>query len=64
MKFGVNTFIWSATFDPSHFGLLPIIKEAGFDGVEVPLFRPAEFAASNIRKAAEAYGLECNVCTI
>jgi D-psicose/D-tagatose/L-ribulose 3-epimerase len=64
MKFGVNTFIWSATFDPSHFALLPRIKEAGFDGVEVPLFRPAEFAASNIRKAAEAYGLECNVCTV
>jgi D-psicose/D-tagatose/L-ribulose 3-epimerase len=64
MKFGVNTLIWSATFDPSHFGLLPSIKEAGFDGVEVPLFRPAEFAASSIRKAAESYGLECNVCTV
>jgi len=32
MKFGVNTFIWSATFEPSHFELLPIIKQAGFDG--------------------------------
>ena len=36
MKFGVNTFIWSGTFDQSNFGLLPIIKEAGFDGVEIP----------------------------
>ena len=63
MKFGVNTFIWSATFGPSNFGLLPAIKEAGFDGVEVPLFRPAEFAPSQIRKATEAEGLECNACT-
>jgi D-psicose/D-tagatose/L-ribulose 3-epimerase len=64
MKYGVNTLIWSATFEPSHFDLLPIIKEAGFDGIEVPLLRPAEFAASHIRKAAEAYGLECNVCSV
>jgi D-psicose/D-tagatose/L-ribulose 3-epimerase len=64
MKFGINTFLWSASFGPSEFGLLPIIKQAGFDGVEVPLFRPAEFAASSIRKANEAHGLECNACTV
>jgi D-psicose/D-tagatose/L-ribulose 3-epimerase len=64
MKFGVNTFIWSATFGPSEFHLLPLIKEAGFDGIEVPLLRPADFAANSIRKAAEAHGLECNVCTV
>jgi D-psicose/D-tagatose/L-ribulose 3-epimerase len=64
MKFGVNTFIWSGTFDQSNFGLLPIIKEAGFDGVEVPLFRPQDFQASSIRKAVESHGLECNACTV
>jgi D-psicose/D-tagatose/L-ribulose 3-epimerase len=64
MKFGVNTFIWSASFDRSNFQMLPSIKEAGFDGVEVPLLRPAEFAASDIRKGTEANGLECNVCTV
>jgi D-psicose/D-tagatose/L-ribulose 3-epimerase len=64
MKFGVNTFIWSGTFDQSNFGLLPIIKEAGFDGVEIPLFRPKDFQASSIRKAVEAHDLECNACTV
>ena len=34
MKFGVNTFIWSAEFNQSNFPLLPVIKQAGFDGVE------------------------------
>jgi len=64
MKFGVNTFIWSAEFNQSNFPLLPVIKMAGFDGVEVPLFRPKEFDSAGIRKATEANGLECNVCTV
>jgi D-psicose/D-tagatose/L-ribulose 3-epimerase len=64
MKFGVNTFIWSATFDPSHFGLLPTIKEAGFDGVEIPLLRPKDLQAGSIRKAVEANDLGCNCCTV
>ncbi len=64
MKFGVNTFIWSGTFDPSHFGLLPPIKEAGFDGVEIPLLRPKDLQAASIRKAIEANDLGCNCCTV
>jgi D-psicose/D-tagatose/L-ribulose 3-epimerase len=64
MKFGVNTFIWSGTFDRSNFGLLPVIKEAGFDGVEIPLLRPQDLQASSIRQATEAHGLECNACTV
>src|ERR1700733_2539998 len=64
MKFGVNTFIWSGTFDSSNFGLLPLIKEAGFDGVEVPPLRPEAFASSSIRQAPEAHGLASNSCTV
>lgn len=64
MKYGVNTFIWTASFDRSNFDLLPLAKEHGFDGVEVPLFRPAEFAAADIRKGLEANGLEATICSI
>lgn len=64
MKFGVNTFIWTAGFDKSNLPLLPVIKEHGFDGVEVPLFRPAEFAAADIRRGLEQNGLECTVCSV
>jgi D-psicose/D-tagatose/L-ribulose 3-epimerase len=64
MKFGVNTFIWTPSFDKSSLPLLPMIKEHGFDGVEVPLFRPAEFAAADIRKGLQQNGLECTVCSI
>src|SRR5258708_5861359 len=64
MKFGVNTFIWSAEYNRTVAALLPLIKERGFDGVEVPLFRPAEFPAADIRRATEANGLECTVCSV
>lgn len=58
MKFGVNTYIWSADFTPAHLDLLPRLKAGGFDGVEIPIFRPAQFEAAAIRRGAEAVGLE------
>jgi len=41
MKFGINTLLWGATFGAADFHHLPRIKEAGFDGVEIPIFDPA-----------------------
>ena len=64
MKFGVNTFIWTAHFDRSSLPLLAAIKAAGFDGVEAPLFEPAQFASADIRRALADNGLECTVCSI
>jgi D-psicose/D-tagatose/L-ribulose 3-epimerase len=64
MKLGVNTFIWSANFDETTLALLPEIKQHGFDGVEVPLFRPAEFPAEMIRRGADEVALERTVCSV
>jgi D-psicose/D-tagatose/L-ribulose 3-epimerase len=64
MKLGVNMFIWTAEFTPAHVDLLPRIKEHGFDGVEIPLFDPAGFPATEIRAGLSAHGLECTVCSI
>jgi D-psicose/D-tagatose/L-ribulose 3-epimerase len=64
MKFGVNTFIWTANFDRSHLPLLPQLKAGGFDGVEVPLFRPVEFATADIAKGLAENGLECTICSV
>jgi len=63
VKYGINTYIWTAEFGPAHFHLLPEIKAHGFDGIEVALFRPAEFAAAAIRRAADAAGLERTVAS-
>jgi D-psicose/D-tagatose/L-ribulose 3-epimerase len=64
MKLGVNTFIWSAEFGRAQLALLPRIKEHGFNGVEIPMFDPAGFAAADIRHALAANDLECTVCSI
>jgi D-psicose/D-tagatose/L-ribulose 3-epimerase len=64
MKFGVNTFIWTATFDRSHFALLPGIKQAGFDGVELPLINPSQVDAAGIRRALAENQLECTFCSV
>jgi len=64
MKFGVNTFIWTANFDRSTLPLLPKIKQAGFDGIEVPLFDPKTFAAADIRRGLSDNGLECTICSV
>ncbi len=63
MKFGVNTLIWTAAFDPSHFALLPKIRKMGFDGVEIARFDFDGFPAAGIRAELRAQGLECTVCT-
>jgi D-psicose/D-tagatose/L-ribulose 3-epimerase len=64
MKFGVNTFIWTASFDRSHFALLPGIKKAGFDGVELPLINLDEVDAGAIRKTLAENELECTFCSV
>lgn len=64
LKFGINTFLWTTVFDESQFKLLPAVREHGFDGVEVSLFRPRDFAASQIRRALAAERLECTVCAV
>jgi D-psicose/D-tagatose/L-ribulose 3-epimerase len=63
MQFGINTLLWTAAFDSSHLDLLPGIKEAGFDGVEIARFDFKEFPAAKIRRAIEANDLGCTFCS-
>src|SRR5215831_8021310 len=63
MKYGVNTLLWTAAFDSVHLDLLPRIKEAGFDGVEISRFTFAGFPAAAIRRALEANRLACTFCS-
>jgi D-psicose/D-tagatose/L-ribulose 3-epimerase len=64
MKFGVHSFIWTADFGVADIPLLPRLKEAGFDGVELPLFQPATYPAAEIRRAIERNGLECTFSVV
>jgi D-psicose/D-tagatose/L-ribulose 3-epimerase len=63
MKFGANTFIWSEAFGPEHFGILPRLKEAGFDGIEIAMLSPATVPAAAIRRELDKFGFECTCCS-
>lgn len=60
LKFGINTYIWSAKYDDSVEQVLPEIKEHGFDGIEFPVFRPSEISPARVRRLLEANDLKCN----
>lgn len=63
MKFGVNTFLWTANFDRSHLPILPRIKEWGFDGVEFSTFNFDTFPAAEAKKMLADLGMGCTICT-
>lgn len=63
MKFGVNTLLWTAAFDREHLGLLPRLKERGFDGVEIARFDFNGFPVADVRRALESNALGCTFCS-
>jgi len=63
-RIGMNLYLWLTRLSPEHFGLLGELREAGFDGVEIPTgdYTPAEQGA--IRRALAEHGLACTVATL
>jgi D-psicose/D-tagatose/L-ribulose 3-epimerase len=64
VKYGVATYLWSGDFTPATLSILPSIKAAGFDGVELPIFRPSEFDPQSVRRGLDAAGLECVISCV
>lgn len=64
MKFGVTTYLWSAEFTPAQVPVLSELKRRGFDGVELPVFRPAGFDTRWIRRALDDNGLTCTIAAV
>jgi D-psicose/D-tagatose/L-ribulose 3-epimerase len=64
MKFGINTLLWGARVGDTDFDRLPALRAAGFHGIEVPIFDPADFPAVALRRAVAGAGLECTAVTI
>jgi D-psicose/D-tagatose/L-ribulose 3-epimerase len=64
VKYGINTFLWTANFGSANFDLLPEIKQRGFDGIEATLLDLKTFEAKPIRKALDEAGLSCTVCAV
>jgi D-psicose/D-tagatose/L-ribulose 3-epimerase len=64
VKLGVTTYIWSAEFTQAQLPLLPRLKAHGFDGLEIPVFRPHGFETTGIRRALESNGLACTASVV
>jgi D-psicose/D-tagatose/L-ribulose 3-epimerase len=58
MRFGVNLMLFGDDVDRSVLERLGQIADIGFDGVEVPVFRPELIDTHAIRRAAGEHGLE------
>lgn len=61
MKFGVTAYIWAAEFTAAQLPILPRLRERGFDGIEIPVFRPEAFDAPAIRRGLERDAMQCEV---
>ena len=64
MKYSMNLLLWGNQIDDSLFPTLELIKEIGFDGVEVPIFNTNPEHWFKFRKKLDDLGLECETDTI
>lgn len=64
MKYGFNLLLWTTHVTAEHFTLLPKLKAAGYDGVEVPLFEGDAAHYKIVGKAIGDAGLKCTAVTV
>jgi D-psicose/D-tagatose/L-ribulose 3-epimerase len=64
MRLGINTLLWTTDFTSRDFGLLPQIREHGFDGVEITILNLASLDTAAVRRELEKNGLGCTVCSV
>jgi D-psicose/D-tagatose/L-ribulose 3-epimerase len=64
MRCGLNLLLWTTHVTSEHFPLLARLKQAGYDGVELPLFEGDAQHYQTIRKELDNLGLRCTTVTI
>lgn len=64
MKTGMNLLLWTTHVTAEHFPLIGKLKQAGFDGVELPLFEGKADHFKTIRSELDKQGLKCTTVTI
>ena len=60
-KIGVNTFLWTTTWERPVREILANIKRIGFDAVQVPLIGLGRLDPSELSRAARDLGLDCYI---
>jgi D-psicose/D-tagatose/L-ribulose 3-epimerase len=64
MKTGMNLLLWTGHVTDEHYKIMKDIKDAGFDGVEIPVFDTTVDHYKKVRKELDNLGLKCTVVTI
>jgi D-psicose/D-tagatose/L-ribulose 3-epimerase len=64
MRAGMNLLLWAAHVDETHAPLLAELAEAGFDGVEIPLFEGDAAHYRALRVELDRAGLGCTTVTV
>lgn len=64
MKTGFNLLLWTTHVTTEHFSLLETLKNAGYDGVEIPLFEGTPEHFRTVGDAIRNAGLACTSVTV
>jgi D-psicose/D-tagatose/L-ribulose 3-epimerase len=64
MKTGMNLLLWTAHVTGEHYPLFARLKQAGFDGVELPLFEGDAAHYRQLRTELDNHGLRCTTVTV
>ncbi len=64
MKTGFNLLLWTTHVTTEHLPLLETLKDAGYDGVEIPLFEGAPGHYQTLGQAIKDAGLGCTSVTV
>lgn len=64
MKIGMNMLLWTTHVTEEDYPAIEKIKQAGFDGIEVPIFEGEAAHFKKLRKVLDDNGLGCTTVTI
>jgi D-psicose/D-tagatose/L-ribulose 3-epimerase len=65
MKYGMNLLLWTTNVEPQHDPIFDMLKECGYDGVEVPIFQMEEASFQRLGKRLDAVKLDrTTVCCV
>jgi D-psicose/D-tagatose/L-ribulose 3-epimerase len=64
MKTGMNLLLWTTHVTQEHFPLLAKLKQAGYDGVELPLFEGHAAHYQAVARELKNQGLGCTAVTV
>ncbi len=64
MKTGMNLLLWTTHVTRDHYPIIGKLKQAGFDGIEIPIFEGTAEHYKELRKELDKQGLGCTAVTV